>query len=105
MACVGAVCGNVIEEESSKDVRGWMFLLCHAYGEHMLARHAWHAGGSEGWDILRVRSIRVYSGEKGHKEDGGSDPILEKSSKSEEGESAGNREQVCTSVQTRPANL
>ena len=54
MACIGAVCGNAIEERNSKDIRGKKFLLCE------------------------------------HKENRGSYPILEKSSKSEEGESAGN---------------
>lgn len=55
MACVGAVCGNSVEEGNSKDIRGEKFLLCE------------------------------------HKENRSSYPILEKSSRSEKGESAGNR--------------
>lgn len=54
MAFIGAVCGDAVEEENSKDIRGKKFLLCE------------------------------------HKENRGSYPLLEKSSRSEEGESAGN---------------
>ena len=88
MACVGAVCGNAIEEKDSKDIRGEKFILC----ENSVWEH------SEGYK--ENETSYLLEGEKPVKEEG-SHPILEKSQISEEGESAGNRDEGPGSSETK----